>query len=87
MVETSNEKDGLSDVVERLDRVADLMALTLVRELEQDEQIRILSTVGYAPARIGAFLGIRANTVSANLSRARKQSTSGRRRRRPSGGD
>jgi DNA-binding CsgD family transcriptional regulator len=64
-----------SQLIERLDRIADLMALTLVRGMEQEEQIRILSAAGYAPAQIGAFLGIRPNTVSVTLSRARKSTT------------
>lgn len=71
------EEDGESaELVDRLDRIADLMALTVVRGRKQDEQIRLLDAVGYAPAQIAAFLGLRrANTVSAALSRARKKAT------------
>lgn len=70
----------------RLDRIANLMALTLVRDLEQNEQIRILAAVGYAPAEIGNLLGIRPNTVSVALTRqrarpSRKKKVADRRRK------
>jgi hypothetical protein len=73
----AEEDTANAELVARLDRIADVMALMVVRGRKQDEQIRLLDAVGYAPAQIAAFLGIkRANTVSAALSRARKKSTS-----------
>lgn len=84
----ADNQGGLdAEIVERLDRIADLMALTLVRGLEQDEQIRILSAAGYAPARIGSLLGIRPNTVSVTLSRARRKAASTKKRPRSRGGN
>lgn len=71
------------DLVERLDRIADLMALTLIRGLERDEQIRILSAVGYTPARIGTFLDVRANTVSVALTRARQRTSKPKKTAKP----
>lgn len=62
-----------ADLVARLDRIANLMALTLVRGLEEGEQIRLLDAVGYAPAQIGAFLDKRPNTVSVTLTRQRQK--------------
>jgi len=82
-----DERAVYTDLTERLDRIADLMALTLVRELDQDKQIRILSAAGYQPAKIGTFLGIRPNTVSVALTRARQKTTRPSQRRRSSGGD
>lgn len=75
------------ELVDKLDRIADLMALTVVRGLEQDEQVRILSAAGYTPSKIGAFLGIRPNTVSVTLTRARqkKPKRKAKPRRRQSG--
>lgn len=67
-------------IVDSLDRIADVMALSLVKDLERDEQIRILSAAGYPPAKIGVFLGMKANTVSVALSRARQKDTKARRR-------
>ena len=62
-----------ADIAARLDRLSDLMALTLVRRMEESEQIRVLDAVGYSPGEIGALLGKRPNTVSVALSRQRKQ--------------
>jgi IS30 family transposase len=65
----------VADLVARLDRISDLLALTLVRRLDEGEQIRVLDAVGYAPARIAALLGKRPNTVSQTLSRQRRKGT------------
>jgi hypothetical protein len=81
-----NEQVRYADLVERLDRIADLIALTLIRDLESDEQIRILTAAAYKPAKIGAFLGMRPNTVSVVLSRSRRKATPRRQSRRSSGG-
>ena len=84
----AEEQAVYSELVDRLDRIADLMAMTLVRGLEQDEQIQILSAAGYTPSKIGAFLGIRPNTVSVALTRARQKRTTkpkAKPRRRQSG--
>jgi IS30 family transposase len=62
-----------ADLTARLDRMSDLMALTLVRRMEESEQIRVLDAVGYSPAKIGALLGKRPNTVSVALSRQRQK--------------
>jgi DNA-binding CsgD family transcriptional regulator len=62
-------------VAERLDRIADLIAVSLVRDLEREEQFRLLSAVGYSPTRIGELLGIRGNTVSVALTRMRQRAT------------
>jgi IS30 family transposase len=63
----------VAELAARLDRISDLMALTLVRRMEEAEQIRVLAAVGYSPAEIGALLGKRPNTVSVTLSRQRKK--------------
>jgi DNA-directed RNA polymerase specialized sigma24 family protein len=63
----------VAELAARLDRISDLMALTLVRRMEESEQIRVLAAVGYSPAEIGALLGKRPNTVSVTLSRQRKK--------------
>jgi IS30 family transposase len=62
-----------ADLLIRLDRIANLMALTLVRGLEEGEQIRVLDAVGYTPTEIGSFLGKRPNTVSVALTRQRRK--------------
>jgi len=73
----AEEDAGNAELVAGLNRIADMMALIVVRGRKQDDQIRLLDALGYPPTQIAAFLGIRrANTVSAALSRARKKTTS-----------
>lgn len=65
--------DGASSqLVARLDRIANLLALLYVRDLEQPEKIRVLDAVGYTPAEVGALLNEKANTISAALYRQRQ---------------
>lgn len=70
--------DDVERILQSLDRIADVMALSLVKDLEREEQIRILAAAGYPPAKIGSFLGMRANTVSVALTRARRKNTKAR---------
>lgn len=78
--------DGASDaspeLVARLDRIANLMALAHVRDLEQPEKIRILDAVGYTPREIAAFLNEKPNTISAALYRQRQPRKAPARRRK-----
>lgn len=64
-----------AELIEKLDRIGNLMALTMVRRLKDAEQIRVLAAVGYRPAEIGAFLGKEPNAVSQALFRQKKKST------------
>ncbi len=77
----------------QLARIASVMALALVRDLEETEQIRILDAVGYPVAEIAGLLGKKANTISAALyrqrnTRATRRTTSAKKptRRKPAGG-
>jgi hypothetical protein len=56
-------------LVDALGRIADVMALTLVRRMEKPEKMRVLSSLGYTHAEIAAFLEEKTNTVSKALSR------------------
>jgi IS30 family transposase len=85
-------------IAPQLERIASLLALTLVRDLEEAEQIRVLDAIGYQAAEIAQFLNKKPNTVSAALYRQRhpspKKKTASRRktsrrktsRREPTGG-
>lgn len=68
-------------IAERLDRIADLLAVSLVRDLEREEKFRLLSAVGYSPNRIGELLGIRGNTVSVALTRMRQRAAKPKRKK------
>jgi hypothetical protein len=56
--------------VDRLERVA---ALMLVRGLTQLEQIRLLALAGFGPTQIAELLVTTANTVSVALTQLRNQ--------------
>jgi hypothetical protein len=70
-----------SAIVDRLDRIANLLALGYVREFDQPERIRVLNAVGYSAAEIGSFLDLKPNTVSATLYRQRQAKKPKRQRR------
>jgi hypothetical protein len=71
-------------LVARLDRIANLLALSHVRDLDQPEKIRVLDAVGYTAAEIGALLNEKPNTISAALYRQRHPKKSTARRRKKS---
>lgn len=53
-------------------RIADLVALLLVKGESQPEKVRSLAAVGYTPSEISGLLGITANAVSITLHRLKK---------------
>lgn len=73
--------DEADDRVESLttfeSRLVNLLALLLVQERKQPEQISLLSRAGFRPIEIAALLGTTRNTVSVQLSiqKREKQST------------
>lgn len=52
-------------------RLANLLALLLVRDLKQTQQIGLLGGAGFPSAEIAALLGTTRNTVSVELSNQR----------------
>ena len=63
--EDSQDQSGLTAFESRL---LNLLALLLVQERKQPEQISLLNRAGFRPAEIAALLGTTANTVSVQLS-------------------
>jgi hypothetical protein len=60
-------------------KLVNLLALLLVQERKQSDQISLLSRAGFRPMEIAALLGTTANTVRVQLSvqkRARKTTAS-----------
>ncbi len=49
-------------------KLVNLLALLLVQERQQPEQIALLNRAGFRPAEIAALLGTTRNTVSVQLS-------------------
>lgn len=58
-----------AEIVERLDRIANLMALGLVADLETDDKRRTLAAVGYSANEIATLLHEKPNTVQKFLRR------------------
>jgi DNA-binding CsgD family transcriptional regulator len=63
--EPENQADGLTAFESKL---VNLLALLLVQERKQPEQIALLSRAGFRPSEIAALLGTTRNTVSVQLS-------------------
>ena len=71
--------DGLTAFESKL---VNLLALLLVREGQQSDQIDLLSRAGFRPAEIASLLGTTPNNVSVQLAKQRraKKSKKGKKR-------
>ena len=67
--ELNDNADGMTSFETRLVR---LVALLLVQERKQSDQIALLGRAGFRSAEIAALLGTTRNTVSVELSNLRK---------------
>ena len=68
-----NESRG-KEILQELQRISKLLALTIIRELKlQQEKVELLSSVGFRPKEIANITGIEANQVSAVLSNIKKK--------------
>jgi DNA-directed RNA polymerase specialized sigma24 family protein len=66
------------DVVEKLEKIIRLLAMTAVQGRRQKEQIEILSQAGFEPREIADLLGTTSNTVRValvSIRKGRKQTT------------
>ncbi len=63
--ELDDQPDGLTAFESKL---VNLLALLLVQERKQPEQIALLSRAGFRPTEIARLLGTTRNTVSVQLS-------------------
>lgn len=64
-----------------LDRIANLLALLLVKGESEGEKILTLAAVGYSAPEIAELLGKQPNTVSVALYQARKGRSKGQKNR------
>ena len=60
------------EIVERLDRLTNLVAIGLLGGKTQREQIRLLSKGGFPPREIAELIGTTPNTVRVELTAIRK---------------
>ncbi len=70
--ENEGQSDGLTAFESRL---ANLLALLLVQERKQPEQIALLNRAGFRPSEIAGLLGTTRNTVSVQLSNQKRSRT------------
>ena len=61
-------------VIKELITIKKLLALSLIKDLSQVEQIEFLSNAGFQPKEIAEIINTSANSVRVTLSRIRKKS-------------
>jgi hypothetical protein len=66
------ESDEKRDFAKKLDRLVSLVAIGLVDGRPVSEQVRLLSSAGYAPKEIADVVGTTANSVRVQLHAIRK---------------
>ncbi len=60
-------------ILQELQRISKLLALTVTRELKQREKIELLSSIGFQPKEIANLIGTTPGTVSVTLVDIRKK--------------
>lgn len=68
------ERALLKEIIDRLDKVIRLLAMSVTLDKKQNEQIKFLSNSGLKPKEIADLLGTTPNTVSVALAHIRKKS-------------
>ena len=71
----SSEEQAANASLRVSERIANLLALSLITGKPQPEQISLLSAAGYSPLEIGRLVGTTPNTVSVTLSQLRRAKT------------
>lgn len=72
-------ESGEKEILQELQRISKLLALTVTRELkQQQEKVELLSSVGFRPIEIANITGIGAKQVSAVLSNIKKKAHTGK---------
>lgn len=61
------------EILQELQRISKLLALTVTRELKQREKIELLSSIGFQPKEIANLIGTTPGTVSVTLVNIRKK--------------
>ena len=67
-----------NEILQELQRISRLLALTLTRELKQQDKVELLSSIGFRPIEIASLTGIKPNIVSAVLSNIKKKAQTGK---------
>jgi DNA-directed RNA polymerase specialized sigma24 family protein len=73
----SKSDNGADFAVTRvLDRIAKILAMSVVHSSKREEQVSFLHSVGYTPAEVASFLDIPSNAVSVILYQRKKKAYS-----------
>ena len=78
----SSNLSANADIVTELARIAQILALSVVRTAKREEQVGFLHAVGYTPAEIAIILHVQANAVSVMLYQQKKKHKTRLRRKR-----
>lgn len=60
-------------IVQKLDKAIHLLALNLVSNMKQADQIKFLHKAGFAPKEIAALIGTTANSVRVRIAEMKKK--------------
>jgi len=66
------------EILQELQRISKLLALTVTREIKQREKIELLSGIGFQPKEIANLIGTTPGTVSVTLVDIRKKAQTGK---------
>jgi len=69
-----------NEILQELQRISKLLALTITRELKQKEKIELLYSIGFQPKEIADLIGTTSNTVSVTLVEIRKEAQTSKRK-------
>lgn len=77
-VEENVTESQYQELSKKLDLLTRLMALSLIADKQQQDQITLLSKAGFQPKEIAEIIGTTANTVSVVLSKRRRKKARGK---------
>jgi len=66
-------KDQFDEISKKLEVLTRLLALSLVAEKKQKEQIRLLRKIGLKPKEIAEIIDTTSNTVSVTLAKIKRE--------------
>ena len=69
-------------IVEELKNIKRLLALSLIKDKNQTEQIKFLSDAGFQPKEIAEIINTSANTVRVTKTRIRKSEKDGKKEKK-----
>jgi hypothetical protein len=72
------EQEQFDELSRRLDKLATLLALSIIRDMKPEDQIMTLAGAGYQPSQIASLIHKTPNAVRIMLHQLRKKSKPGK---------